>query len=92
MLDTLIKIWSGNLELPGSAMLTLLVLNLTFMLFGRFRFCLISIMIFGYYILFFANRQMVEGDMSKIGNAGAMIISGAVFLGICVWSFFIDMD
>ncbi|EKD28009.1 MAG: hypothetical protein ACD_79C00466G0007 [uncultured bacterium] len=92
MIDFILTIWNAELKATGQSVLTLLVFLILFLFLGRFRFSMISSLIFIYYILCFENRDMVEKTFTSVGSAGFQIGVGALFLGFAVWSFFIDSD
>ena len=94
-MDLLEKLWTTEFIYSGKTIIAFLVFNILFMLMGRFRFCFITSLLLVYYSVLFENRALFERMISTFGDLGffaSNIIFGVVFLGLSVWSFFIDSD
>lgn len=94
-MEFLNSLWNSQYAFAGSTLIAFFVFNLLFMLMGRFRFCFLSTLIFVYYTLMFENRPLLEKFSTNFGTLGYFavnIIMGVLFLGLAVWSFFIDSD
>lgn len=94
-MDLLQDLWTAEFIYSGKTIIAFLVFNILFMLMGRFRFCFIIALFLVYYSILFENRTLFERMISNFGDLGffaSNIIFGIVFLGLAVWSFFIDSD
>jgi hypothetical protein len=88
------NLWNAELEIFGRHLAVLMVFNILFMLMGRFRFCFISTLIFIYYGFIFANSDLINRQVYDVRaeDLPMLVVPGAVFLGLMVWSFFIESD
>ena len=94
-MDLLEKLWTTEFIYSGKAIIVFMVFNILFMLMGRFRFCFITGLFLIYYSVLFENRILFERMMANFGDLGffaSNIIVGVLFVGLAVWSFFIDSD
>lgn len=94
-MDLIEKLWTAEFIYSGKTIIAFLVFNILFMLMGRFRFCFISSLFLIYYTVLFENRTLFERMMANFGDLGffaSNIIFGVLFVGLSVWSFFIDSD
>jgi len=92
-MNFLINIWNLELVCAGQTLITFFVFSMLFMIWGKFRFCFISNMIFIFYLFFIKNAALVEREGAGLLGPGLLMIgSGVIFLGMIIWSFFIDSD
>jgi len=92
-MNFLINLWDVELICEGQTLITFLVFSMLFMIWGKFRFCFISAMVFIFYLFFIKNSEIIERLGSGLLGPGLLMIgAGALFLGMIVWSFFIDSD
>ncbi len=87
-----LSLWNTELLLSGKVLITFLVFNITFMMMGRFRFNLISTLFLIFYIIFFANRKLIDQYFDDTGLAALFVVFGTLFLVMAIWSFFIESD
>ena len=87
------KLTTVNVTLPLWHVLLLVFLSTLFMLMGRFRFVVLTLYCFSFIWIFVKNEDTISQVLSSQPQfTFAFIISGAVLIGLGIWSFFIEGD
>ena len=87
------KLSSVEVSLPLWHVLLLVFITTLFMLMGRFRFIVITLYAFTFIWIFVKNEDAISKVLtSQPQFTFAFILSGAVFIGFGIWSFFIEGD
>jgi hypothetical protein len=87
------KLSEIQLTIPSWHLLILVFVSSLFMLMGRFRFVLLAVYIFSFIWIFVLNEVQISKVLtSQPQFTAGFIITGALLIGMSIWSFFIEGD
>ncbi|MBN1521506.1 MAG: hypothetical protein JW928_03150 [Candidatus Aureabacteria bacterium] len=87
------KVTTVDVALPLWHILLLVFISTLFMLMGRFRFVIITLYSFSFIWIFVKNEDAISKVLtSQPQFTFGFILSGAILIGLAIWSFFIEGD
>jgi hypothetical protein len=97
IIDYFTGLWEAELAFSGKSLIFFTFFIIMFMLIGRFRFVMIASLLLIFHTTFITNKELIGKILSVsqsglLGSSALMIVTGAIFLVLAIWAFFIDSD